>query len=88
MPRQYVVVILPKAQKQLAAIPEPHRAKIGKAIDALSSNPRPYGCRKLVGEILYRIRVGEYRIIYNIDDTTITVTVTKVAHRREAYRRK
>lgn len=86
MPRQYVVVILPKAQKQLAAIPAPYRAKLGKAIDALAENPRPHGCKKLVGDVLYRIRVGEYRVIYNVDDKAITVIVTKAAHRREAYR--
>ncbi len=85
MPRRYAVVILPKARKQLAAIPEPYRARMGKAIDALASNPRPHGCKKLVGEILYRIRVGNYRIIYAVDDAIVTVTVTKAAHRREAY---
>ena len=87
MPRRYVVVILPKARKQLVAIPERHRARIGKAIDALASNPRPPGSRKLVGEIMYRIRVGEYRVIYTVDDRTVTVTITKAAHRKEAYGR-
>lgn len=86
MPRHYALVILPKVHKQLAAIPKARREKLGQAIDALAFNPRPVGCKKLVGDIMYRIRVGDYRIIYNIDDKIITVTVTKAAHRRDAYR--
>lgn len=86
MPRHYTVVILPRAHKQLAAIPKPQRTRMGQAIGALASNPRPAGCKKLVGNIMYRVRVGEYRIIYNIDDAIVTVTITKAAHRKEAYK--
>ncbi len=83
----YVVVMRPRAAKQLAKIPEPFRARLAAAIRDLSFNPRPTGCKKLAGGELYRIRAGDYRAIYAIADEIITVTVTKAAHRREAYKR-
>ncbi len=82
----YAVVMRPRASKQLAKIPEPYRTRLAAAIRDLAFNPRPMGHKKLAGEELYRIRVGEYRAIYAIADAIVTVTVTKTAHRREAYR--
>jgi mRNA interferase RelE/StbE len=52
---------------------------------SLSENPRPYGYKKLVGRDAYRIRIGDYRIIYEIEDKIITVTVIDVGHRKEIY---
>ena len=59
----------------------------GRAIDGLSGNPRPPGVRKLVGhESLYRIRVGQYRVVYDIDDQGRSIRITRIRHRREVYR--
>ena len=58
-----------------------------KEIDALADEPRPAGCEKLAGaEGRYRIRQGQFRIVYGVDDATRTVEVVKVGHRREVYR--
>ncbi|HEY9125250.1 MAG TPA: type II toxin-antitoxin system mRNA interferase toxin, RelE/StbE family [Bacteroidales bacterium] len=56
------------------------------AISNLGNNPRPFGYKKLKGEDAYRIRIGDYRIIYEIDDTIIVVTVVSVGHRKEIYK--
>jgi mRNA interferase RelE/StbE len=84
---EYTVVMRPRAAKQLAKIAEPFRTKLATAIRDLAFDPRPAGHKKLAGEELYRIRAGDYRAIYAISDAIVTVTVTKAAHRREAYRR-
>jgi mRNA interferase RelE/StbE len=58
-----------------------------RAIRALATNPRPRGCRKIVGSVAdWRVRVGEYRIVYEIDDARRTVRIMYVRHRRDAYR--
>ena len=57
------------------------------AIDALAANPRPVGCVKLAGRDDYRIRVGDYRVVYAVDDDERLVLVARIAHRREVYRR-
>ena len=56
-------------------------------VDALVLNPRPVGCRKLYGsENAYRIRIGDYRVIYTVDDEVLVVAIERVRHRREVYR--
>ena len=55
-------------------------------IQALASNPRPQGSEKLAGDDRYRIRHGNYRVLYEVDDKTVVVAIVRVAHRREAYR--
>ncbi len=82
----YRVFILPRARKELDALPSPQRDTIELKIDELQQNPRPDGCKKLTGREGWRIRLGNYRIIYKIDDTTKIVTVVHVGHRREIYR--
>ena len=74
--------------KDLRAIPKRDVARILERIRRLASDPRPPGCEKLSGMERYRIRQGAYRILYEIEDNTVTVTVVKVAHRREMYRRR
>jgi mRNA interferase RelE/StbE len=75
------------ARKALASLPASTRQRIASAIDALSADPRPTGCRKLVGsESLYRIRVGEFRVLFEVHDDRLAIVVIKIAHRREAYR--
>ena len=85
-PKSYEVSILPRAMKELGAIPRrDHEAVIG-AILGLAGNPRPRGTKKLRGGDLWRLRVGDYRILYTIQDKRLIVVVVRVGHRREAYR--
>ena len=78
-----------RAEKFLAALRDAKLySRLRAAIDHLEQNARPSDCIKLAGEPdLYRIRVGEYRIIYQVNDPKLTVLVLSVAHRREIYRR-
>ena len=86
-PRRYEVVLSPKAEKQLDELPRPMQRRITEAIEGLESNPRPHGVKKLEGaEDLWRIRVGDYRIVYTIKDDRLVVLVVKIGHRREIYR--
>lgn len=84
---EYTVEIENSAAKQLSKIEKGQRARIAVAIEALAVNPRPEGCVKLSGLNSYRVRVGDFRIAYLIEDTIRVVTVTNVGHRREIYRR-
>ncbi|MGH3979011.1 MAG: type II toxin-antitoxin system RelE family toxin [Pseudonocardiaceae bacterium] len=77
----------PDVYKQLQQLPRRVFSAALNSIIALTNNPRPAGVKKLAGSRSdWRIRVGEYRIIYEIDDTAKTVTVLQVEHRRDAYR--
>lgn len=83
----YRIEIQRSAEKELAALSSTLQARIFKAIDGLVTEPRPNGCKKLSGgKNAYRIRVGEYRIVYEIYDGVLVVIVIRVAHRREVYR--
>lgn len=76
----------PDVYKQLQRLPRPIFARVLNAIIALGREPRPSGVKKLVGSTSgWRIRIGEYRILYEIDHSAGTVTVYSVAHRRETY---
>jgi len=81
----YAVSILRRAQKELGQLSSPSFERVCDAIQSLASNPRPPGCRKLVGRDGWRIRVGDYRVIYEIDDPALTVLVLHVGHRRDIY---
>lgn len=81
----YQVVIEKQAQKQLAKIPPPDYNKIVAAIKGLASDPRPFGYKKLKGRPGYRIRVGDYRIIYQVKDNVLTVFVLVIGNRRDVY---
>jgi len=82
----YDVGYTKRARKQVDKLPANIQSAIYDAVSALEQNPRPPGCRKLQGEEAWRIRVGEYRVVYEIDDDAHTVTVTRVDHRRNVYR--
>ena len=85
MPK-YSIEIKPSAQKELDALDDALFTRIDQKILALAENPRPAGCKKLRGhKDLWRIRIADYRVIYIIDDSSQTVTVTRIAHRREVY---
>lgn len=83
----YEVHILPAALRHLAQLPKIVQARIQHRIDALNEDPRPPGTKALAGRSgFYRIRVGDYRVIYEIRDEILTVLVVRVGHRREVYR--
>jgi mRNA interferase RelE/StbE len=84
----YTVSIKPKAEKYLAGIRDRRLyQRLREAIGELASNPRPPGCVKLQGgDELYRVRAGDYRIIYQVQDKVLVVLVVQIGHRREIYR--
>ncbi len=83
----YKLVIEKYSLKQIAKTTPTQIPAIKKAIAALASNPRPQGYKKLKGTDAYRIRSGDYRIIYEIHEKIITVVVVDVGHRRDVYKR-
>lgn len=83
---KYAVLIERYAQKQIMKLDKKIIPIIKVAIVALADNPRPYGYKKLKGEDAYRIRVGDYRVIYEIDDGKIIITVVSVGHRKDIYK--
>jgi mRNA interferase RelE/StbE len=75
------------AQREYLRLPKPDRQRVGQRIELLANNPRPAGCTKLAGaKNLWRIRCGDYRVIYAIEDAALIVAVAKVGHRRDVYR--
>ena len=82
----YKIVIKRSAAKEIERIPKSHRKRIVSKIQELSKEPRPLGVKKLSGEEKYRIRQGDYRILYKVEDSIITVTVVKVGNRKDVYR--
>ncbi|MBN2769616.1 MAG: type II toxin-antitoxin system RelE/ParE family toxin [Spirochaetes bacterium] len=83
---KYTVFIERYAQKQILKLDKKVIPVIKSAIASLAENPRPYGYKKLKGEDAYRIRVSDYRIIYEINDDRIIVTVVSVGHRKDIYK--
>lgn len=83
---KYTVFIERYAQKQILKLDKKVIPVIKSAIASLAENPRPYGYKKLKGEDAYRIRVSDYRIIYEIYDDRIIVTVVSVGHRKNIYK--
>jgi mRNA interferase RelE/StbE len=81
----YKVRLERKAQKKLSKIPEPHYSNLKTAILDLGNDPRPPGCKKLKGRDGYRIRVSDYRIIYEIQDSILLVDVIELGHRKDIY---
>jgi mRNA interferase RelE/StbE len=82
----YAVEIKASARKELEALPNHLLSRVVRKIQSLSDNPRPAGCKKLKGyKDLWRIRVGDWRVVYIIDDAVRVVSVTRIAHRREVY---
>ena len=76
-----------KALKEFKKLPKERRALVGGVFDDLQTNPRPPGAKKLSGADGYRVRSGDYRILYTIDDASKRVLVYRVGHRKEVYRR-
>ena len=84
---RYEIVIRRSAYKDLRAIPNADVKKILNRIDSLADDPRGPGCEKLSTDERYRVRQGNYRIIYSIEDDRLIVTIVKVGHRRDVYDR-
>jgi len=82
----YSVLIKRSATSELADLPLRDRRRVVARIGGLAASPRPAGCEKLSGEEKYRIRHGDLRILYEIDDRDATVTIVKIGHRRDVYR--
>lgn len=82
----YQVLVMPAADKAVAKLPKPVRARIAEQLASLANNPRPNGSVKLKDQNSYRVRVGDYRIIYTIEDKKLVVLVIEVGHRRDIYR--
>ena len=82
----YGVFLQRSAQKALEKVPSEIRDRIYHALRNLRDNPRPPGCKKLKNSGYWRIRIGDYRAIYEIEDAVQTVTVLRIAHRGEIYR--
>ncbi len=86
-PMTYRVELKRSVQKALARLPKNIQRRIAQAIDGLTTEPRPHGYIQMeTDDILYRIRVGDYRIVYEIIDDRLVVLVIRIAHRREVYR--
>ena len=83
---KYSILIERYAQKQILKLDKKAIPVIKNAILSLANNPRPIGCKKLKGEDAYRIRVGNYRIIYEINDDIILITIVSVGHRKDIYK--
>ena len=83
---KYEISVKKPAIKELENIPKKELQKLVKKIQALSVEPRPQGSQKLSHKEQYRIRQGDYRVIYSIDDDNLNVYITKVGHRKEIYR--
>ena len=84
----YTISFKESANKELQKLPKNVIAKIIPVIERLANNPRPSGCKKLEGakENIYKVRVGDYRVIYLIEDIIKVVEIRKIGHRKEVYR--
>ena len=82
---EYAILILPSAQKQLNKLPNAIATRIEDKLMELEQYPRPPGCKKLKGRDAWRIRIGDYRAIYEIHDGQLIVTVITIGHRRDVY---
>ena len=84
---RYTVEVSRRAIRSIAALPRKEEQRVRAAIELLADEPRPPGCVALTGEqSVYRVRVGDYRIVYEIFDTRLVILITRVGHRRDVYR--
>jgi len=83
----YEVLLERRVERELKRLPAGAFGRVIQHLQSLAENPRPHGCRKLVGsQSDWRIRVGEYRVVYEIDDEAEVVRVMRVRHRKDIYR--
>jgi mRNA interferase RelE/StbE len=82
----YKLLTKPSAAKELEALPKKDRQRVVTKIRKLSDDPRPPGCEKLSVHNLYRVRQGNYRVLYMVEDVELVVVIVAIGHRREVYR--
>jgi mRNA interferase RelE/StbE len=83
----YTIILSKPAVKALRSLQSNVNSRVGAAIDSLKEEPRPAGCKKLMGqEELWRIRLGDYRIVYAVDDVIRVVDIRRIGHRGDIYR--
>jgi mRNA interferase RelE/StbE len=82
----YSVALESRARREILDLPRNTQRRIADILDDLSNNPRPPGAKKLVGQDGYRVRTGDYRVLYTIDDRKHLVRIYRIGHRREVYR--
>ncbi len=80
------ILIKPSAVRELEDLPLKDRRRIATKTQVLSEDPRPRGCEKLTGQDHFRLRQGDYRILFEVDDPAATLTVVKIGHRGQVYR--
>ena len=85
----YAVLLKPSAKRALESLPATVQARLVRRMEPLAADPRPHGSQKMGGEDgHYRIRVGDYRFVYAVDDARRIVWITKIGHRGDVYRRR
>lgn len=82
----YNIEIKKSAAKEISKLPKQELKRVVEKIKLLAENPRPDGCKKLSGDEKYRLRVGNYRVLYRIEDDLLIIYVVKVGHRKEIYK--
>jgi mRNA interferase RelE/StbE len=82
---RYDLLVRPSVRRDLRAIPQPDIRRILARMDALRDDPRPPGSQKLSGQESYRVRQGNYRIVYTVEDAMLVIEVIRVGHRRDVY---
>jgi mRNA interferase RelE/StbE len=82
----YSLLVKKSAEKELRALPRPDLERVVRRIKALAGDPRPRDCRKLSGEERYRIRQGDWRVVYAVDEERRVVEIVKIGHRKDVYR--
>ncbi len=83
----YTVEVTARAERELSALPADDQRRIAKKIDRLATTPRPVDCKKLAGpDAFYRIRIGDFRVVYSIEDRKLRVLIIRVGNRRDIYR--
>ena len=83
---KYNIEIKKSAAKEIENLPKRELQTVLHKIHSLTENPRPHGCEKLSGQDKYRVRCGDYRVLYTIEDIVLIVCVVKVGHRKDVYR--
>jgi mRNA interferase RelE/StbE len=82
----YAVELKPSARKELESLPDSMLGRVVRKLESLADDPKPAGCKKLKGyKDQWRVRIGDWRVIYIVDDKARLVSVTRIAHRREVY---
>lgn len=82
----YRLLIKPSAAKEILSLPVGDRTRVVARIRGLADAPRPSGCERLSGDEKYRVRQGDYRVLYAIDDAAKTLVIVRIGHRRDVYR--